>query len=140
MDRFWSKVDKSGPGGCWLWTGGVGSSGYGNFGKPTKLAHRVSYELEIGPIPEGMQLDHLCRVRTCVNPAHLEPVTARVNGERSENFAGVNARKEMCANGHPFDEANTAYRKRRDGRVRRACRACDRKKVATYRARKRAAG
>jgi hypothetical protein len=82
-DRFWSKVDRSGP--CWLWTGGTSNAGYGHF-HPTKRqgkgAHRVAYELVRGPIPEGLELDHLCRVVTCVNPDHLEPVTHAENMRR----------------------------------------------------------
>lgn len=83
-ERFWSKVDKSGD--CWLWTAGIsGGTGYANFhwlGR-TQSAHRVSYMLAVGPVPEGMTLDHLCRVRHCVNPSHLEPVTLAENIRRT---------------------------------------------------------
>ena len=77
--RFWAKVDKTET--CWLWTGGQ-SAGYGRFGfkgRPNLGAHRFAYELLVGPIPPGLDLDHLCRVRNCVNPDHLEPVTRREN-------------------------------------------------------------
>lgn len=81
---FWDRVDKDGPGGCWIWTGSVEGKGYGH---PTIAgkkhpAHRLAYELLVGPVPEGLHLDHLCRVRRCVNPEHLEPVTSRENSLR----------------------------------------------------------
>jgi hypothetical protein len=92
-ERFWSKVDKNGAlptwtpflGPCWAWTAGLFPAGYGCFkldGK-SRLAHRLSYEWVIGPIPEGDDLDHLCRVRECCNPAHLEPVTPAENARRA---------------------------------------------------------
>ena len=94
--RFWHKVDKDGPvpdyrpelGPCWIWTGGLTSiDEYGTFAVDTTahrsvLAHRYSYELNVGPIPDGLQIDHLCRVHPCVNPTHLEPVTQRENVRR----------------------------------------------------------
>lgn len=90
-DAFWAKVDKDGPGGCWLWTGYTSPRGYGDTGRyglsRTRLAHRIAYELTLGRIPEGMQLDHLCRVRRCVNPEHLEPVTPRENIARGDGGA-----------------------------------------------------
>lgn len=112
--RLWRKVDKNGPvpdfaphlGPCWLWTAkarvrGYGVIGTGN-GKQTRVTHRVAYELVIGPIPEGLQLDHLCRVRHCVNPKHLEPVTQAENLRRGEG--GV--LKTHCPHGHPLREGN----------------------------------
>lgn len=78
--RFWAKVDQSGE--CWLWTANLTKpNGYGRFHLNDRmvLAHRLTYETFVGPIPDGMQLDHLCRVKQCVNPAHLEPVTNREN-------------------------------------------------------------
>lgn len=85
--RFWSKVDKR-PGGCWLWTGTMLRSGYGQFrlGLGHVRAHRFAYELLVGPIPEGLTLDHLCRVTACVNPLHLEPVTLSENVKRAVPF------------------------------------------------------
>lgn len=88
--RFWSYVLKNGPGGCWLWAGAVEANGYGVFVLPNRnvKAHRFSYELNVGPIPEGLQIDHVyangCRHRNCVNPAHLEPVTAQENTRRRD--------------------------------------------------------
>src|SRR6266496_2265386 len=86
VTRFWAKVDRSGGSrACWLWTGKTGRDGYGRIGLGGRgalvrvRAHRFAYELLIGPIPDGLQIDHLCRVRHCVNPAHLEPVTQREN-------------------------------------------------------------
>lgn len=99
-------------------------TGYGHC-KPRPVtreqyAHRAAYQYLRGPIPDGLQLDHLCWVRRCVNPAHLEVVTARVNTLRGENPAAQNARKTHCHRGHPFDEANTYWRP--DGG--RDCKAC----------------
>lgn len=127
-DRFWAKVDKGGPNGCWVWTGAVRTTGYGGInigivnGKRDRVAqaHRVAYELVIGPITEGLELDHLCRNRLCVNPAHLEPVTHRENGLRGSGPVGTNSRKTHCKRGHPFDEANT-YLTKQGARYCRAC-------------------
>jgi len=112
------------PGGCWLWTGFVGGNGYGSFTVwrvGTIWAHRMVYERVVGPIPEGLELDHLCRVRRCVNPQHLEPVTRRENARRGESPAGLKARQTHCKRGHEFTEQNT----RRDKYGNRSCRSCD---------------
>lgn len=103
--RFWAKVLKTD--GCWLWTGAKTSAGYGNFWifKNYHLAHRVSYRLLVGEIPEGLTLDHLkdvCGNRHCVNPAHLEPVTQGENVRR-----GGNAQKTHCPNDHEYTAENT---------------------------------
>lgn len=122
--RFWSKVDKSPT--CWLWTDRPNSSGYGLLGFRRELkayAHRLAVHLTRGPIPAGMELDHICRVRHCVNPDHLEPVTHRTNGLRGIAPAAVNARKTQCIHGHEFSPANT-YRNPNTGN--RACRECRR--------------
>lgn len=108
--RFWARVDKAGPNGCWIWTGSRFSTGYGVFhvNRKSTGAHRVAYSLAVGPIPEGAQLDHLCRVRHCVNPAHLDVVDARENLRRSRlTLATQNASKTHCKWGHPFDAENT---------------------------------
>lgn len=110
---------------CWEWGGRI-CNGYGY--SAGKRAHRLVYELLVGLIPEGLVLDHLCRNKRCVNPAHLEPVTQR------ENMARWAATITECAKGHPFDEVNT-YRKPNGGR---GCRACNARKNREYRLRKKA--
>lgn len=90
--------------GCWLWTGFVDRKGYGVIGvggRKLSKAHRFSYERFVGPVPDGMQLDHLCRVRNCVNPSHLEPVTNRENVIRGN---AARPAKTHCKNGHPYKE------------------------------------
>ncbi len=135
MERFWSKVDKSGE--CWEWTASKMSAGYGQFSLDGRLwlAHRVAYELLVGEIPEGLQIDHLCRNRACVNPDHLEAVTQQTNTLRGEAPSAANARKTHCDSGHPFDEANTYIKP--DGA--RDCRVCHRERVRRHRARRQAA-
>lgn len=131
-ERLLAKVEVDPETGCWLWTGARDHSGYGQFAWTSDLikrAHRAAYELLIGPIPEGLPLDHLCRVRLCVNPEHLEPVTVAENTRR-----GLPATKTECVNGHPYDEGNTYLRKGRDGS--RDCRACGRERSRRYKQRK----
>ena len=121
--RFWRFVDKGGE--CWLWTGSIQRGGYGMFlERPGKsvVAHRFAYRLLVGPVPEGLQLDHLCRVRNCVRPDHLEPVTARENTMRGLGFASANARKTHCKRGHEFTPENTRILTSGS----RLCRACRR--------------
>lgn len=120
-DRFWDNVDKDGPDGCWLWTGQILYHGYGHFwrrGTTKVVAHRFSYEALVGPVAAGLELDHLCRVRHCVNPEHLEPVTHSENNRRT---AGLRAIKTHCKRGHEFTPENT----RMNGRA-RVCRECAR--------------
>lgn len=131
-DLFWAKVQKTD--GCWLWTAHVDQSGYGKFGNGkhgTTCAHRIAYELCVGPIPAGLELDHLCRVRHCVNPRHLEAVTHSENVLRGLSPAITAARqraKTHCPKKHPYDEANTIHR----GGA-RFCRACrDAKNAARF--------
>lgn len=109
-ERFWEKVDKNGPGGCWLWTASKISAGYGNFvpngrGSHT-LAHRWAYEQAMGPIPAGADLDHLCRTPACVNPDHLEAVTHRENVLRGTSPSAGHARKTHCSHGHELVPEN----------------------------------
>ena len=105
---------------CWPWLRSVSSGGYGQFFFEGRLhtAHRVAYELTKGAIPEGLQLDHLCRNRRCCNPDHLEPVTAAENTRRSPIH---NVAKTHCPQGHPYDTANTARNRANGGRVCRTC-------------------
>jgi hypothetical protein len=97
--------------GCWIWTASLDRSGYGRFffSSPTRLAHRASYELLVGPIPDGLEIDHLCRVRCCVNPAHLEPVTAKENNRRKELALGIGVFATHCKHGHEFTPENTYF-------------------------------
>ena len=110
--------------GCWIWMGNDKTAGYGRFylNKKKELVHRVSYEVFKGHIPDGLTIDHLCRVRCCINPDHLQAVTFKENILRGTAPAAINARKKTCQNGHLLDEANT-YCIPSGGR---SCRACDR--------------
>ena len=128
LDRFWAKVDKSGE--CWLWTGALlQKGGYGAFRlwPSTVRAHRFSYELAKGSIPEGLELDHLCRVHACVNSDHLEAVTRRENLLRGNGPSGINARKTHCPQGHEYNSENTSY----SPAGWRSCRECARIKKRT---------
>lgn len=119
--RFWAKVTKTET--CWLWTGSSTKAGYGQFtvNRKTIMAHRYSYELVNGPIPEGLHMDHLCKVTSCVNPAHLEAVTPYVNLMRADNPSAINKRRTKCKNGHPLSGDNLAIRKNGN----RKCIACE---------------
>ncbi|HEY9371466.1 HNH endonuclease signature motif containing protein [Streptomyces sp.] len=106
--RFWSKVslDQSG---CWLWTAGQNRNGYARFmdsRQVNRVGHRIAYEALIGSIPEGLQLDHLCRVRHCVNPSHVEPVTQRENLRRGDTITARSAAATHCPAGHPYTGDN----------------------------------
>jgi hypothetical protein len=121
-ERFWTKVEVRADDECWPWVASRCREGYGRFNAtdielPSTLAHRIAYTWLVGPIPEGMTLDHLCRRPACVNPNHLEPVSASENARRAVPW---NRGKTHCIHGHSFDEANTYVAS--DGR--RACKAC----------------
>lgn len=135
MDALWSHVDVGHPLGCWEWTGPTTGNGYGRIyvlGFRERMAHRAAYALLIGPIPPGMELDHLCRNRRCVNPDHVEPVTPRENCMRGYSFGRKNADRSHCTHGHLLDEQNTYVRP--NGH--RDCRACIRERVRRYQARR----
>lgn len=122
-DRFWTKVDRRGPDECWEWRAYRSADGYGRFNATRhrpENAHRIAYRLTVGPIPDGLQLDHLCRNRACVNPQHLEPVTVRDNVLRGVSTAASRARQTHCKRGHELSGANL----RIDGRGFRRCNAC----------------
>ena len=110
--------------GCLLWAGCVRSNGYAYItcGSKLLLVHRLMYEWFVGPIPEGLELDHLCRVTRCAAPAHLEAVTHRVNMLRSKTPAAANAVKNHCDRGHEFDLLNTYFTPQGF----RQCRECNR--------------
>jgi len=99
IDRFWSGVSQPADSDCWEWTRGKNSSGYGriSIAYKNRLTHRVSYTLMVGPIPDGLTLDHLCRNKICVNPDHLEPVPSLVNVRRAKPHL---LDRDTCANGH----------------------------------------
>lgn len=128
VDRFMKKVVAHSDG-CWIWTGATVRDKYGEFKTPDKkapvYAHRWSYEQFIGPIPEGLTIDHLCRNTRCVNPKHLEPVTLAENLSRGNGVGARHARQTQCVHGHPFDEENTRIKIDSRGRRHRQCRSCD---------------
>ncbi len=134
--RFWAKVDRQSDDECWAWTATTNGRGYGlfRFGGRTTRAHRFSYELARGPIPTGLELDHLCRNTLCVNPAHLEAVDHRTNVLRGVGIAAKEVTQTHCLRGHPFNEVNT-YVRPTGGRT---CRECRRLVAARWRARRRA--
>lgn len=120
QDRFWEKVDRLGPDECWEWLAGKnGRYGAIYVDGQNVGAHRFSYEILVGPIPEGLVLDHLCRNEGCVNPNHLEPVEQRENVLRGEGPSAANVKKTHCPQGHPYNEENTGGSERV-----RWCRAC----------------
>ncbi len=131
LRRLWFCPPTTMPTGCIEFTGSIDVAGYGRIhkdGRPQR-PHRVAYELVNGPIPDGMQLDHLCRNRACVNPGHLEPVSCRENLMRGEGPSALNAVKTQCAHGHTFDPDNTYYAP--NGH--RGCRQCRKEADRRYR-------
>lgn len=124
---------------CKVFEGSIVDSGYGRIyggGRHKyRLAHRVAWEAANGPIPEGMQIDHLCRNRACVNPDHLEPVTSRINTLRGVSPAAKNVHKTHCLRGHPLSGENLYV----DRKGKRSCRVCKRAAEKRYRAKNKAA-
>ena len=131
FERLLMRVDKTED--CWLWTGALDGWGYGliatEWGRhpdgkrwcKSRRTHLVSYEQHVGPIPAGLTLDHLCRVRNCVRPSHLEPVPGGVNTLRGEGPTALNARKTHCIRGHPLTGDNLVSRKNQRYRQCRTC-------------------
>lgn len=139
--RFWKFVDKGNADGCWLWTGRTTKFGYGQFqvaARKSVLAHRFVYELEVGPIPVGLTLDHVkargCGGHACVRSSHLEPVTSKVNTLRGDGMGARYARRVTCNYGHAFDLIMGSK-----GRKFRGCSQCRRMWDARRRDRRRAA-
>lgn len=126
FDRIMSKVKVCPEKGCLLWTGSKDRKGYGRVSVDGKIrrAHRVLYELCVGPIPKKYVLDHDCRVHACIHPDHVEPVTNRVNTLRGESFAAKHAKKTHCPRGHALSGDNVYEHPKRPGT--RECLTCKR--------------
>jgi HNH endonuclease len=140
-DRFWAKVDAEGD--CWEWMGTRKKNGYGTFGPPpglsTRHVHRLAYEYLVGPIPDGLVIDHLCRVRHCVNPDHMEATTQSVNILRGAGPAlapyrdySQRVKQPACRNGHLYTENNTWHSKRGA----RVCKTCHKAAMARWHAKR----
>jgi hypothetical protein len=117
-DRFWDKASPEPNTGCWLWTGATVPSGYGQFGiaaSKAARAHRVAYAALVGP-PSGPELDHRCRTRCCVNPAHLDPVSHLENMRRSAPAVATH-----CKRGHEYGVPGNVSRRRKPGKVCLVC-------------------
>jgi hypothetical protein len=150
MARFWEKVNRAGPvapavgTSCWIWTAAKNSKGYGVFrGVAGRMvvAHRVSFAEANGVVPVGMDLDHLCRVRHCVNPAHLEAVSRQENVRRGVGPAATIARAaamDRCRRGHSRSPVDTKTCRRADGSTFVRCLSCCKAKHSRYRARQKA--
>lgn len=139
LDRFWKKVKKTDS--CWEWLVSKTKGGYGQFNLDGKgdmrYAHRLSYEFLVGPIPKGMQLDHLCRNRGCVNPEHLEIVDNKTNSLRGISEPAKNARKTHCIAGHPLSGKNLYIVHLSSGEVWRRCATCHKRRNKAAKAKKR---
>ena len=116
VERIMARIEREPNSGCWIWMGATNGKGYAQLGiaGKTKSAYKVLYESLVGPIPDGLEMDHLCRVRCCVNPAHMEPVT------HQENCRRVASLITHCPKGHEFTPENSYW-----NRGARACRKCN---------------
>lgn len=132
-ERILEKIEMVPFSGCWIWTGSLTKTGYAKMGAQGKAmhAHRVAYETFVSQVPSGLYLDHLCRVRCCVNPNHLEPVTPRENSLRGQTVPARNAAKTKCIRGHAFTYENTYLL---NGH--RQCKACNSLRSRNYKIRK----
>lgn len=134
LDRIMSRMKVESRGyrtPCWISDRAQQPNGYTKIGVQgkTKLVHRVAFEAEHGPIPDGLVIDHLCRQRACCNPEHLEPVTNRVNLLRGDTLTAREASMTSCVAGHQFNKANTRF----TAKGKRACRSCDASRARAYR-------
>lgn len=144
LDRFAAKVDVSGPtpecdpslGPCWLWTASTVPAGYGQFsvGDRMVMAHRWLYEQVVAGLPKTLHLDHLCRVRHCVNPDHLDPVSQQENNRRGTGWSGRNHQKTECVAGHPLTPDNIYTPPKQPWA--RQCRQCRKRRGEELRARR----
>lgn len=124
-ERFCRYVYKEDSFSHWLWQGAINPTGYGQFWLDGPiLAHRAAWLMFRGPIPDGLEIDHLCRVRSCVYPIHLEPVTTAENARRR--------RLTKCGNGHPYTDENTYWAPNGQGRMGRSCVICRREAVRRF--------
>lgn len=135
-EKFWRNVEVS-QDGCWRWTKGLNHAGYARFPvvsegrRQHRRIHRLTYEVFVAPLTPGLTIDHLCRVRNCCNPAHLEEVTQRENTLRGDTLNAANVLKTHCPQGHPYSADNTYV-----NRGRRNCRICSRASARDSHARK----
>jgi len=134
-DKIAARIEVS-ENGCWIWQGALNSKGYGSVGNgegSSSLTHRVMYEAHVGPIPEHLQIDHLCRVKACCNPAHLEAVT------QQENIRRQVASVSHCKKGHEYTAESMYTHRRSNGATTRECRECHRERMKEWRAAKKLA-
>ena len=136
LERLWRSVEKTES--CWLWRGAT-LDGYGilSIDGVCRRVHRVTYESEVGEVPPGLVLDHLCRVRHCVNPSHLEPVTIKENVLRGYGVGATSARRTHCLHGHEYTAENTRVGTTPRGTTYRRCLACHRIRSRATKARAR---
>lgn len=144
-ERFWLKVDRRSVDACWPWLASKDAAGYGNFSrtpvgpyKRVTKAHRIAYELLVGSIPTGLTIDHLCRNTSCVNPAHMEPVTLQENMRRGNCISTQYARRTHCKRGHALTPENMMiWGANTKNPGKRACRLCKNLKSAESKRRRR---